>query len=236
MNPEGMDRDFTTHYDESHREAAVKKTMLGVYGWMTIALLITAVTGLCVASNIEMLYSAVKYYWLFAIAEVIVVIALSARAHKMSSLSAKIWFVIYSVLNGITLSSILVIYEIGTVGYAFLVTAGVFAVMTIYGYVTKTDLSKIGSLFVMALFGLVIATFVGFFINTPGYTMALMYVTVFIFIGLIGWDTQKIKQYAYAQADSNGSLANASILGALTLYLDFINIFISLVRIFGSRD
>ena len=236
MNPEGMDRDFTTYYDVSHREAVVKKTMLGVYGWMTIALLITAVTGLYVASNIEMLYSVVKNYWLFAIAEVVIVIALGARAHKMSSLSAKIWFVIYSVLNGITLSSIFVIYDIGTIGYAFLVTAGLFAVMTIYGYVTKTDLSKIGSLFVMALFGLVIATFVGFFINTPDYTMALMYVTVFIFIGLIGWDTQKIKQYAYAQADSNGSLANASILGALTLYLDFINIFISLVRIFGSRD
>ena len=236
MNSDGMNRDFTTYYDQSNREAAVKKTMLGVYSWMTVALLITAAAGLFVASNENMIDLVSRSYWLFAIAEIVVVIALSARAHKMSSLVAKGWFVVYSVLNGITLSAIFVVYEIGTIGYAFLVTAGVFAVMTIYGYVTKTDLSKIGSLFVMALFGLVIATFVGFFINTPGYTMALMYVTVFIFIGLIGWDTQKIKQYAYAQADSNGALANASILGALTLYLDFINIFISLVRIFGSRD
>ena len=166
MNPEGMDKDFTTYYDQSHREVAVKKTMLGVYSWMTVALLITAITGLYVASNIATLYSVVRNYWLFAIAEVVVVIALSARAHKMSSLAAKAWFVVYSILNGITLSSILVIYDIGTIGYAFLVTAGVFAVMTIYGYVTKTDLSNIGSLFVMASYGLIIASVVGFFIST----------------------------------------------------------------------
>ena len=106
--------------------------------------------------------------------------------------------------------------------------------MTIYGYVTKTDLSKIGNLFVMGLFGLIIASVMSIFIQTPGYTLALMYVGVVIFIGLIGYDTQKIKQLAYAE--SEGMVRNASIIGALTLYLDFINIFIRLVNILGRDD
>lgn len=218
------------------REAVVRKTMLGVYGWMTLALMISAIVGLYIASNYNLLYTlaASSAYWVVAIAEVVVVFMISARAHKMSSAAAKVWFIVYAVLNGVTFGSIFAIYSLGVAGYAFLVTALVFAVMTIYGYVTKTDLSKIGNLFVMGLFGLIIASVVGIFIQTPGYTRALMYVGVVIFIGLIGYDTQKIKQLAYAE--SEGMLRNAGIIGALTLYLDFINIFIRLVNILGRDD
>ncbi len=232
MSTNGMDQEMNPYYAD--REVVVRKTMVGVYGWMTLALIISAVAGIYLASNFELLYALVSssLYWVLAIAEVGVVIVLSARANKMSPLAAKIWFIIYALLNGVTFGTIFAAYDIGTVGYAFLVTAIVFAVMTIYGYVTKTDLSSIGNLFVMALFGLIIATVINFFIQSDGWTLALMYIGVIIFIGLIGYDTQKIKQLAYHEG--NG-VRNASILGALVLYLDFINIFIRLVRIM-DRD
>lgn len=232
MNTNGMNQEMNQYYAD--REAVVRKTMVGVYGWMTLALIISAVSGIYLASNYQLLYTLVSssLYWVFAIAEIVVVIALSAKAAKMSPLSAKIWFIVYALLNGVTFGVIFAAYDIGTVGYAFLVTAIVFAVMTVYGYVTKTDLSSIGNLFVMALFGLMIATVLNFFIRSDGWTLALMYIGVVIFIGLIGYDTQKIKQLAYHEG--NG-VQNASILGALVLYLDFINIFIRLVRIM-DRD
>lgn len=232
MNTNGMNQEMNQYYAD--REVVVRKTMVGVYGWMTLALIISAVAGIYLASNFQLLYALVSssLYWVFAIAEVVVVIVLSAKAAKMSPLAAKIWFIVYALLNGVTFGVIFAAYDIGTVGYAFLVTAIVFAVMTIYGYVTKTDLSSIGNLFVMALIGLMIATFLNFFIQSDGWTLALMYIGVVIFIGLIGYDTQKIKQLAYHEG--NG-VQNASILGALVLYLDFINIFIRLVRIM-DRD
>lgn len=232
MNTNGMNQEMNQYYAD--REVVVRKTMVGVYGWMTLALIISAISGIYLASNYQLLYTLVSssLYWVFAIAELVVVIALSAKATKMSPLAAKIWFIVYALLNGVTFGVIFAAYDIGTVGYAFLVTAIVFAVMTIYGYVTKTDLSSIGNLFVMALFGLIIATVLNFFIQSDGWTLALMYIGVVIFIGLIGYDTQKIKQLAYHEG--NG-VQNASILGALVLYLDFINIFIRLVRIM-DRD
>ena len=232
----GMNQEFNGYHGYADPEVVVRKTMVGVYGWMTLALIISAVTGFFIASNYKLLYTlaATSAYWVVAIAEIVVVVMISARSHKMSSAAAKAWFVVYAILNGVTFGSIFAIYGLGVAGYAFLVTALVFAVMTIYGYVTKTDLSKIGNLFVMGLFGLIIASVMSIFIQTPGYTLALMYVGVVIFIGLIGYDTQKIKQLAYAE--SEGMVRNASIIGALTLYLDFINIFIRLVNILGRDD
>lgn len=230
-----MQENYNNYEKYADRDVVVRKTMVGVYGWMTLALFVSAIVGLYIATNMNLLYALVasSAYWLVAIAEIVVVIVLSARAQKMSSAAAKVWFLVYAVLNGVTFGSIFAIYGLGIAGYAFFVTAIAFGVMTIYGYVTKTDLTKIGNLFVMALFGLVIATIAGLFIQTPGYTMALMYIGVIIFIGLIGYDTQKIKQFAYAE--SQGMVRNASIIGALTLYLDFVNIFVRLVRIMGRE-
>lgn len=232
----GMNQEFNGYHGYADKEAAVRKTMLGVYGWMTFALMISAIVGLYIATDYNLLYtlSSTSAYWIFAIAEVVVVIAISARAHKMSSGAAKAWFIVYAVLNGVTFGSIFAIYGLGIAGYAFLVTAITFAVMTIYGYVTKTDLSKIGNLFFMALIGLLIATVFNMIFPIEGFSLAIMYVGIVIFIGLIGWDTQQIKQLAYAE--SEGMVKNASIVGALTLYLDFINIFIRIVSILGRDD
>lgn len=232
----GMNQEYNEYHGYADREAAVRKTMVGVYGWMTLALMISAVVGFGIATNYELLYTltATSAYWIFAIAEIVIVMMISARSHKMSSGAAKAWFIVYAILNGVTFGSIFAIYGLGIAGYAFLVTAIVFGVMTMYGYVTKTDLSKIGNLFFMALIGILIATVFNFIFPIEGFSTAIMYVTIVVFIGLIGWDTQKIKQLAYAE--SQGMVRNASIIGALTLYLDFINIFLNLVQILGRDD
>lgn len=235
MNSNGMNQEFNPYDGYADREAAVRKTMVGVYGWMSLALLISAITGLYFASNIQLLYLLFSgpVYWAVVIAEIAIVVVLSRRAHRMSSAAAKLWFIVYAVINGVTFGSAFAAYGLGVAGYAFLVTAIVFGIMTLYGYVTKTDLSSIGNLFVMALIGVLVASVMNiFFIRSEGWTLAIMYISVIIFIGLIGYDTQKIKQLAYAEGHG---VSNAKILGALVLYLDFINIFISLVNIMG-RD
>ena len=229
-----MSNDFTNGNVYTDQEATVRRVMVGVYGWMTIALLVSALTGMMIASSSSAIMAvfSTPLYWVLPIAEFVVVIVLSARAHKMSSLAAKLWFLAYAVLNGVTFATLFLVAGVGTVGYAFLVTAITFAVMSAYGYLTKTDLSSIGNLFMMALIGLVIATIVNLFVRSTGLDLFLMYAGVIVFIGLIGYDTQKIKQYAYAEGRG---VRNAAITGALVLYLDFINIFIRLVSIM-SRD
>ena len=229
-----MDNSFINGNDYFEREATVRKVMVGVYGWMTIALLVSAGAGMMIASSSQLLQMlfATPLYWILPIAEIAIVFSLSARAHKMEPLVAKIWFLVYAALNGITFAAILLVYDISSVSYAFLVTAITFAVMSAYGYFTKADLSSIGNLFVMALFGLLIATIVNFFVRSTGLDLFLMYAGVVIFIGLIGYDTQKIKSYAYAEGRG---VRNASITGALVLYLDFINIFIRLVSIMNKK-
>ena len=232
-----MQDHYNGYQENAYSETVVKRIMAGVYGWMAFALIISAIVGLYIASNRALLFNLfnTRVYWVFAIAEIVAVMAISARTHKMSPGAAKVWFVIYAALNGITFGGILAAYGFGLAVYAFLATAIVFAVMTVYGYVTKTDLSTIGNLFFMALIGLVIVTLMNvLFIHSAGIELGILYIGVIIFIGLIGYDTQKIKQFAYAE--SQGIVKNASILGALTLYLDFINIFLSIVRIMGRDD
>lgn len=229
-----MNNEYIKSQDGSNQQAITNRVMLGVYGWMTIALFISATTGLLLLGNesLLMLLCSGPMYFILAIAEVALVIFLSARAHKLSSTAAKLGFIAYAILNGVTFSVIFLVYNIGTISYAFLVTAITFAVMSGYGYLTKTDLTSIGNLFVMALFGLVIATVVNLFIRSDGFTLALMYIGVVIFIGLVGYDTQRIKQYALTEGRGN---RNTAITGALVLYLDFINIFIRLLSIM-DRD
>ncbi len=232
----GMNQEFNGYQGYADQEVAVRKTMLGVYGWMTLALMISAIVGLYIASNYSLLYTLAgpSACWIVAIAEFVVVVILSSRANKMSTTVAKIWFIVYAVLNGVTFGSIFAAYGLDLAVYAFAVTAITFAVMSAYGYITKTDLSKMGNLFFMALIGLLIATVFNMIFRPAGFSLALMYVGVVIFIGLIGWDTQEIKRLAYAE--NQGLVRNASIIGALTLYLDFINIFIRLVSIMGRDD
>ena len=168
------------------------------------------------------------------IAELAVVFVVSGMLHKLSSTTAVLLFYLYAILNGVVFSSIFVVYELGSIAYTFFITAGVFGAMTVYGLVTKNDMTKFGSYCMMALFGLIIATVVNIFVASSTLDWIISLVGVALFIGLTAWDTQKIKNAAYEVEPSQmGKLAT---IGALSLYLDFINLFLYLLRFFGRSN
>ena len=160
---------------------------------------------------------------------------MSALLFALSLATATLMFVAYSVINGAMLSSIFMIYTAASIASVFFITAATFAVMALIGYTTKTDLTSVGKLLFMALIGLVIATIVNMFIGSSTLTMICSYVGVLIFVGLTAYDSQKIKNMLMQAPDAGESSQKLALLGALTLYLDFINLFIYLLRIFGDR-
>ena len=201
--------------------------------WMFVGLLVTTLSSLFVVSSqslMNAIYSNSIIFYGLIIAELALVFFLSLRITKMSYATALISFLIYSVLNGATLSTIFLIYTGASIVSTFLVSALVFGVMAFYGFTTKRDLTTIGNLAVMALFGVIIASLVNIFLKNDAFSYILSYLAVAIFIGLTAYDTQKIKQM-----ESYSDNQNLGILGALTLYLDFINIFLNLLRIIGRR-
>jgi FtsH-binding integral membrane protein len=144
-------------------------------------------------------------------------------------------FIAYSVINGATLSILLLVYTMESIGMVFFITAATFGVMALIGYTTKTDLSKMGNILFMALIGLIIASVVNMFMHSSGLQLIISYVGVLIFVGLTAYDTQKIKQMLYDQESADEGAQKLALLGALSLYLDFVNLFIYLLRILGNR-
>ena len=173
--------------------------------------------------------------WGLVIAEFALVFGISAAINRLSLATATLMFVAYSVINGALLSSIFIIYTASSITSVFFITAATFAVMALIGYTTKTDLTSVGKLLFMALIGLVIATIVNVFIGSSTMTMICSYVGVLIFVGLTAYDSQKIKQMLQQAPDAGEASQKLALLGALSLYLDFINLFIYLLRIFGDR-
>nr|WP_236886151.1 Bax inhibitor-1/YccA family protein [Elizabethkingia anophelis] len=211
--------------------------MSKVYGWMSLALVVTGLIAYLVAGS-ETLITAIMankllFYGLI-IAEFGLVIWLSTRIAKMSTTTAIAAFMGYAVLNGLTLSLIFLIYTFSSIALTFFVTAGTFAVMSIYGYVTKTDLTKIGKIMMMLLVGIIIASLVNLFLKSPMIYWITTYVGVAVFVGLIAYDTQKIKNYFLELNGDESLMGRMAIMGALTLYLDFINLFLFLLRLFGG--
>lgn len=213
--------------------------MRKVYVWMTLALVITGLTSYYVATS-ETLVAAIFgnriLLWGLIIGELALVIALSAAINKLSLTTATVLFVLYSVINGATLSCIFFIYTMSSIASVFFITAGTFAAMAAFGYFTKTDLSSLGKILLMALIGVIIATIVNIFLQSDGLSSILNYLGVLIFVGLTAYDTQKIKQMLLTAPDSGEAAQKVALLGALSLYLDFINLFLYLLRIFGRRD
>ncbi len=219
-------------------DAYVSGVMRKVFTKMFLAMVITTISAymvLSVPALATFIFSNSWVYWGLLIGEILMVIALSASINKLSNAGATALFYLYSVLNGMTLSCIVFMYTMASIGLTFAITAGVFGVMAIYGYVTKSDLSKFGSFMTMALFGLIICIVVNLFMQSSTMEWIISFVGVVIFIGLTAWDVQKIKRMAEMSDYSNaGKLAT---IGALSLYLDFINLFLYLLRFFGSsRD
>ena len=214
--------------------------MRKVYVWMTLALIITGFTAYGVASSpavLTAIYTNKILFWGLIIAEFALVLGVSAAINRLSLATATLMFIAYSVINGALMSYIFLAYTASSVATVFFITAGTFATMAVYGYVTRTDLSSMGKILFMALIGLIIATVVNLFVKSEGFTLILSYVGVLIFVGLTAYDTQKIKQMLMEHADSGSEVAQkVALLGALTLYLDFINLFIHLLRIFGKEE
>ena len=215
------------------------KVMRRVYVKMLVAMLVTAATSMYVSSNeaiLQLIFGNSFVTIGLVISQIAVVLVLSGRLNKLSITSATLLFYLYSVLTGVVFSSILLLYTATSVGMTFLITAGVFAAMSIYGFTTSNDLTKFGSIMFMALIGLIICSVVNFFLKSSGMEWIISLAGVAIFIGLTAWDTQKIKNAAMYATDGT-SAEKLATFGALSLYLDFVNLFLYLLRFFGgSRD
>ncbi len=216
--------------------------MTRVYAWMTAALLITAGAAVFVANNptmLQVIFGNSAVLMGLVIAELALVIGLSWAINRLSPTTAAVMFVIYSLINGVTLSSIFFAYQIGTIYSAFAATALTFGGMSLVGYTTKKDLSGFGGLLFMGLIGIIIASVVNMFWHNTIMDSIITYIGVFMFVGLTAYDTQRIKAMS-AQAEYSGDPSAASkvaIMGALALYLDFINLFLYLLRLLGrNRD
>ncbi|MFV0348489.1 MAG: Bax inhibitor-1/YccA family protein [Halodesulfovibrio sp.] len=225
----------------ARRGELVNAFMRGVYGWMTAGLGVTALTALAVASSesmLQLIFGNAMITIMLFIGQIGLVMYLSARINKLSGSAATGLFLAYSALNGVTLSAILLVYASSTIFNAFFTAAGMFAAMSIYGMATKKDLTGMGQFMMMGLFGLIIASIINMFIGNGPMDMVISIIGVIIFAGLTAYDSQKLRYMGETMPmGDETAIRRGSILGALTLYLDFINLFLFLLRLFGgSRD
>ena len=233
-----MENNFYNQVEERAQSSALSfpALMSKVYLWMTLALVVTGMTAYYVASTPAILYAIVSNqiaFWGLFIGELVLVFVLSSRIMSLSFVTASLMFVAYSVMNGIFFSFIFLAYTEQSIATTFLITAGTFGAMSLFGFVTKRDLSAMGRILFMLLIGLIIATVVNIFMKAEGLTLILNYAGVVIFVGLTAYDTQSIKQMLQEHGDKEGA-EKIALLGSLSLYLDFINLFIYLLRFFGE--
>ena len=239
MNYNELNFGTTTREQELSMSAAFPVLMRKVYVWMTLALVITGATAYGVATSPGLMMAIATnklLFWGLIIAEFGLVVAISAAINKLSLTTATLLFVLYSVINGATLSFIFAIYTMSSIASVFFITAGTFAVMAFIGYTTKKDLTSMGKILLMALIGIIIATVVNIFLKSTGLEMIVSYLGVLIFVGLTAYDSQKIKQMLLMAPDAGEGAQKLALLGALSLYLDFVNLFIYMLRIFGRRE
>ena len=230
-----MENYSTTRVVEQSMVASLFKS---TYMQMAAALTVTALTAFFLSESLSfqlMIINNPSIMWIAIFAELGVVMWLSARLFSMSMTSATLLFILYSVLNGVTLSVIFLIYEMDVIATTFGVTAGMFFVTSLIGYITRMNLSKLGSVFMMLLIGIIIATVVNIFVGSETLYWIITYVGVVVFVGLTAYDTNKLKQLYLEHGDNGEAGQKLALMGALTLYLDFINLFLFLLRIFGDR-
>lgn len=212
--------------------------MRKVFVWMALALAITGLTAFGVATSpalVSMIFGSKVMFWGLIIAEFALVFAISGAINRLSLATATLLFILYSVVNGATLSVIFFAFSTAVIAKTFFITASTFGVMAFVGYTTKTDLTSMGKLLFMALIGIIIASVVNMFVHSSGFDLIISYVGVLIFVGLTAYDTQKIKQMCQMAPDAGESAQKLALIGALELYLDFINLFLYLLRIFGNN-
>lgn len=219
-------------------EVAVSALFKSVYMQMAAALSITGLVAYFLSQSQDFwlfLTNNTSLIWVVLIAQIVLVIWLSARFTRMSMTTATLLFILYSAMMGVTMSTIFMVYTMSSIASVFFITAGMFLVMSLLGYFTRMDLTRLGSVLFMALIGVIIASLVNIFLKSEMLYWVVSYVAVVVFVGLTAYDTQKIKQMLveYGEVDEMGY--KLALFGALTLYLDFINLFLYLLRIFGDR-
>ena len=219
-------------------EVAVSALFKSVYMQMAAALSITGLVAYFLSQSQDFwlfLANNTSLIWVVLIAQIVLVIWLSARFTRMSMTTATLLFILYSAMMGVTMSTIFMVYTMSSIASVFFITAGMFLVMSLLGYFTRMDLTRLGSILFMALIGVIIASLVNIFLKSEMLYWVVSYVAVVVFVGLTAYDTQKIKQMLveYGEVDEMGY--KLALFGALTLYLDFINLFLYLLRIFGDR-
>jgi len=219
----------------------VNEFIRSVYNWMAIGLGLTGFVAFYVASNEtlqKLIFGNKMLFFGLIIAEFSLVFFISARIQKLSALTATSLFVLYAALNGATLSFIFLVYTSASITSTFFICAGTFIACSIYGMATKRDLTSLGGFMAMGLIGIIIASVVNLFVRSSGMSLIISYIGVFVFVGLTAYDTQKLKNMALSQPEGldAGIVRKGSIIGALSLYLDFINMFLMMIRILGNRE
>ena len=225
---------------QSYSRSNVAVYMQQVYLWMTVALGVTAFAAVFTASNMaimQFLFTNTIMMILLMVAVIGLSMFITARMHVLSAGTATGLFLLYSVLMGVFLGPVLLVYTGSSVAQAFIVTEGMFGGMSVFGMVTKRDLSGMGSFLMMGLWGIILASIVNIFLKSTQMDFVISVVGVIVFTGLTAWDTQKLRQMGEtAPIEDSVAIRRGAILGALSLYLDFINLFLMLLRLFGNRD
>lgn len=235
--PYSTGRQQPLEYGTDAGSSTLSRFFNAVYAWMAAGLATTAVVAWYASTQQDLLRSVLSGpgMLILFIAEIGLVVAISRAVNRISATAATALFLVYSALNGLMLSAIFLVYAHATIASAFIVTAGSFAAISVYGFVTKADLTRLGTFLFMALIGLILASVVNIFLHSTGLMWLITYAGVLIFVGLTAYDTQKLKMIAY-QTEGNAEMAaRMSIVGALVLYLDFINLFLLILRIMGDR-
>lgn len=222
----------TTTYD-----ASLRAYMVQVYNFMSIALAISGVVAFLISSSPSLMQAifGTPLAWVAMLAPLGFVLFFSYKLNSISAAKAKSYLWIYSALMGLSMASIFAVYTGTSVARVFFITASLFGGMSLYGYTTKKDLTGMGSFLMMGLIGLIIASLVNLFLKSSALEFGISLIGVFIFIGLTAYDTQRIKQTYYQFAGNSEMVSKAAVMGALSLYMDFINLFIMLLRFFGER-
>jgi hypothetical protein len=234
-----MNEQMTTQMVTAEQAEELQRTfVVKVYGWMMAGLMVTGIVSLLTLYTpglIELIFSSRWVYLGLFVGQLGLVVYLSARIEKMAAATATMVFIGYSALTGLTLSLIFLIYTAESLASTFFVTGGTFGVMSAYGYITKRDLTGMGSFLMMGLIGMIIASFVNMFFNNSTLYWITTYIGILIFVGLTAYDTQKIKQMSGLALEGGEVEQKGAIMGALRLYLDFINLFLLLLRVMGNR-
>ncbi len=233
-----MDQDKSASYGLGAVRASEQSFMSQVYFWMAMGLGLTGIVAGWMALNPSLMMGLARnmgLFWMLALVQLGIVFWLSAAIMRISVMAATIGFSVYATLNGILLSWIFLIYTGASIAATFFVTAGMFGAVSIYGFVTKRDLTSIGSFCFMGLIGIILASIVNIFLKSPALYWLVTYAGIAVFVGLTASDTQKLKRIHEQGMQSGEVLKKLALLGALALYLDFINLFLLLLRIFGRR-